>query len=168
MKTIDKYFGKSLTKQLVGHICGWLIGIVFILSAISKCFSIQGFQDEVLYYLDVYFAGLFRGYSMALCVSLCVFELAVGVMSLYHKTKPLAMLSSVVLLSLFVYLTGENYFNPSIMGSYESCGCFGELIHFTPLSSFLKSVILWLISCCCLYFEDFRYLYYNKINNIKE
>ena len=46
----------------------------------------------------------------------------------------------------FVYLTGINLFFPSIIGSIESCGCFGELIHFTPIESFVKSVVLWLLS----------------------
>ena len=57
----------------------------------------------------------------------------------------------VAMLSLFVYLTGVNLFFPTVIGSIESCGCFGELIHFTPLSSFIKSVILLLIAIANLY-----------------
>ena len=35
------------------------------------------------------------------------------------------------------------------MGSIESCGCFGELIHFSPLASFAKSVVLWMMAIGC-------------------
>lgn len=37
------------------------------------------------------------------------------------------------------------------MGSIESCGCFGELIHFTPLTSFIKSVVLLMMAILYLY-----------------
>ena len=46
------------------------------------------------------------------------------------------------MLLFFVYLTGVNLFFPTIIGSIETCGCFGELVHFTPVSSFVKSVVL--------------------------
>jgi hypothetical protein len=51
-----------------------------------------------------------------------------------------------------------NLFCPSLMGSIESCGCFGELIHFSPLSSFVKSVALWVMSIgyCALCVRDMR------------
>lgn len=38
-----------------------------------------------------------------------------------------------------------------IISCIESCGCFGELIHFSPLASFIKSVVLWLLSLVLLF-----------------
>ena len=48
-----------------------------------------------------------------------------------------------VLLTFFTWLTAVNYFAPSLFGSIESCGCFGDLIHFSPLASFIKSAVMW-------------------------
>ena len=53
---------------------------------------------------------------------------------------------SLVMLTFFVWLTGVNLFFPTMFGSVESCGCFGELIHFTPVGSFVKSVVLWVFA----------------------
>lgn len=47
---------------------------------------------------------------------------------------------------IFVWLTGVNLFFPTIFGSVESCGCFGELVHFTPVGSFVKSMVLWMLA----------------------
>ncbi|MBR3093353.1 MAG: DUF1573 domain-containing protein [Bacteroidaceae bacterium] len=46
-----------------------------------------------------------------------------------------------------------NLFFPPIDGQIESCGCFGEIIKFTPLTSFAKSVILLSISVIHLLYE---------------
>lgn len=43
-----------------------------------------------------------------------------------------------------------NYFNTSIFGQIESCGCFGELIRFTPLGALIKSAVLWIIALLCV------------------
>lgn len=141
MRITDKYFGnmvRNKAKQFVGNIIRWFIGAVFILSSLSKCWALQGFREEVSFYLDVYFGNILREYAMAICIILCAVEFVIGILAFFQKTKNVAMASAVALLSFFVYLTGENFLNPSIFGSYESCGCFGELIHFTPLTSFMS------------------------------
>ena len=56
------------------------------------------------------------------------------------------------MLIFFVYLTGTNLFLPTMMGSIETCGCFGELVHFTPVSSFVKSAVLAVMAAANLYF----------------
>ena len=70
----------------------------------------------------------------------------------------LSAFAFVAILSFFVFLTGVNLFFPTVIGSIEACGCFGELIHFTPLSSFIKSVILLVIAIANLY------IVYQQIN----
>ena len=37
------------------------------------------------------------------------------------------------------------------MGSIESCGCFGELVHFSPLGAFIKSLVLFVVSLVNLF-----------------
>ena len=74
---------------------------------------------------------------------ICAIETITGLLALRKKYEPIVAVIFLGMMSFFVWLTGINLFSPSLMGSIESCGCFGELIHFSPLSSFVKSVVLW-------------------------
>lgn len=127
-----------------------LLGIVFIQSAITKAFSLKTFGGEVMLYLEIYFNGWLSNYSIHVAGLVCLAELTTGIFYLLPKFSRYANLAGLAALSFFVYLTGDNYFNPSVAGRIESCGCFGELIHFTPLQSFIKSYVLWVIALICM------------------
>lgn len=64
----------------------------------------------------------------------------------FKRTKILSLFIYLLLLIFFTILTGVNYFSPPITGSIQSCGCFGELINFTPQASFYKSLLLLIIA----------------------
>lgn len=127
-----------------------MLGIVFILSAITKAFSLKTFEGEVMLYLEIYFNSWLSDYSIHVAALICLAELTTGIFYLLPKLSRYANLAGLAALSVFIYLTGDNYFNPSVAGRIESCGCFGELIHFTPLQSFIKSYILWVIALICM------------------
>ena len=127
-----------------------LLGTVFILSAITNVFSLKVFGGEVMLYLEIYFNGCLSDYSIHVAGLVCLAELTTGIFYLLPKLSRYANLAGLAALSFFVYLTGDNYFNPSMVGRIESCGCFGELIHFTPLQSFIKSCVLWVIALICM------------------
>lgn len=127
-----------------------LLGTVFILSAITNAFSLKAFGGEVMLYLEIYFNGWLSDYNIHVAGFVCLVELTTGIFYLLPKFSRYANLAGLAALSFFVYLTGDNYFNPSMVGRIESCGCFGELIHFTPLQSFIKSYVLWVIALICM------------------
>lgn len=117
--------------------------IVMALSSISKSVNILAFATEVGEYIDLYLPAWLHGWSVECAVAVCVIELLIGVMAVlgYRRMTCVACLA---LLTFFVWLTGVNVFDPSeYFGSVESCGCFGELIHFLPMASFIKSILLW-------------------------
>ena len=80
-------------------------------------------------------------------------ELLIGIACLVPALRRQANVAAFLALTFFVWLTGDNYFNPSPLGRIESCGCFGELIHFTPLASFIKSLVLWCMATTNLFYE---------------
>ena len=123
-----------------------LLGVVFILSAVTKAVGLDVFGREVMLYLEIYFNGWLSDYSIYVSGMVCLAELLIGVYCLMPKYSRYANMAALMALTLFVCLTGDNYFNPPVIGQIESCGCFGELIHFTPLGSFVKSLLLWLMS----------------------
>lgn len=119
---------------------------VFILSAVTKAVGLPVFADEMRLYLDIYFGGWLRDSSLFLAGMVCLAELLIGIACLVPALRRQANVAAFLALTFFVWLTGDNYFNPSPLGRIESCGCFGELIHFTPLASFIKSLVLWVIA----------------------
>ncbi len=100
-------------------------------------------------YSDAYLMDGIGYWSQPIAVLVCAMEILVGLLALRTRYMKICCIVMLLMLSFFVWLTGINYFSPSIMGSIESCGCFGELIHFTPLASFIKSVVL--LGVCCLF-----------------
>ena len=131
---------------------GWVdvlamtLGVVFVASSLLKVVSIQTFAVEVGEYIDFYMPQWLHGWNMPCAIGVCASELLVGVLAFWRKHVRWVSLLMLLMLSFFVWLTGVNLFFPTMFGSVESCGCFGELVHFTPVSSFVKSVLLWVLA----------------------
>lgn len=127
----------------------WLrmgLGIVFIASSLLKVVSIKTFAMETGEYIDLYMPQWLHGWNMPCAIGVCAAELLVGLLAFCRKYVRWMSILSLVMLTFFVWLTGVNLFFPTVFGSVESCGCFGELVHFTPVGSFVKSVVLWLLA----------------------
>lgn len=123
-----------------------ILGFIFILSGATKAFNVGSFAYEVRLYADAYIADGLHLLAMPAAIALCAVEVWLGLLSISRHYAVLAMWPMLALLSFFVWLTAVNAFWPSPFGPIESCGCFGELIHFTPLASFIKSAVLWLVT----------------------
>ena len=146
-----------LHKHLPPVILSKVLGSLFVASALLKCHDLRTFQGEVRLYLEAYFPTVFIGHEQVLSIMTCVLEFVIGLCVIVGFMRKKLSIVYVAVLSFFVWLTGINLFFPSLMGSIESCGCFGELIHFTPTTSFIKSLILWLLSVVWFYVEYFGY-----------
>ena len=136
----------NIQKPDIHILVTYCLGGVFILSAVTKAVGLPVFADEMRLYLDIYFGGWLRDSSLFLAGMVCLAELLIGIACLVPALRRQANVAAFLALTFFVWLTGDNYFNPSPLGRIESCGCFGELIHFTPLASFIKSLVLWVIA----------------------
>lgn len=129
----------------------YILAVCFLLSGALKILRLRAFEQEVQLYGDAYIGQWVRDISLKIAVIVCVAEIIAAIVAMLRIFPMLSALAFVVMLSFFVYLTGVNLFFPTVLGSVESCGCFGELIHFTPLTSFVKSVVLLLIALANLY-----------------
>ena len=112
----------------------------------AKIFNDTVLNDEARLYADAYIADGLHHLAMPAAVALCAVEIWLGLLSISRRYATFALWPMLALLSFFVWLTAVNAFWPSPFGPIESCGCFGELIHFTPLASFIKSAVLWLVA----------------------
>lgn len=126
------------------------LGVCFILSGVMKAVNVYSFAQEIRLYIEVYMDSFCVQWTVEIAVLICTIEIVTGLLALRKKYEPIVSVVFFGMMSFFVWLTGINLFSPSPMGSIESCGCFGELIHFSPLSSFVKSVVLWGMAIGCL------------------
>lgn len=124
----------------------YFLSFCFMLSGVLKAISIRAFEQEVQMYGEAYMGEWIHNYAIVVAVAVCMIEIVLSALVLLRRMRMIAFIAFCAMLSFFVYLTGMNYFFPSILGSIESCGCFGELIHFSPLASFVKSLLLWVVS----------------------
>lgn len=123
-----------------------VLGIVFLASSLLKIVSIRTFAMEVGEYIDLYMPQWLHGWNMPCAIGVCASELLVGMLAFWKRMLRWMSILSLVMLTFFVWLTGVNLFFPTMFGSVESCGCFGELVHFTPVGSFVKSMVLWVLA----------------------
>ena len=125
------------------------LGVCFILSGVMKAVNVYSFAQEIRLYMEVYMDSFCVQWIVEIAVLVCAIETITGLLALRKKYEPIVAVIFLGMMSFFVWLTGMNLFCPSLMGSIESCGCFGELIHFSPLASFVKSVVLWMMAIGC-------------------
>ena len=125
------------------------LGVCFILSGIMKAVNVYSFAQEIRLYMEAYMDSYFVKWTVEIAVLICTIEIITGLFALRKRSESIVVIIFLGMLSFFVWLTGINLFYPSLMGSIESCGCFGELIHFSPLASFVKSVVLWIMAIGC-------------------
>ena len=119
------------------------LGVCFILSGVMKAVNVYSFAQEIRLYIEAYMDSYFVKWTVEIAVLICTIEIVTGLLALSKRYEPIVAVFFLGMMSFFVWLTGINLFYPSLMGSIESCGCFGELVHFSPLASFVKSVVLW-------------------------
>ncbi len=126
-----------------------LVGVVFIISAISKIPSLEQFGWTIV-------ETTFLHWTAAEWVAriLIGFELFLGVLFIFHiKIKKIAIPISLFLLSAFtiyLFLVMKQY------GAHGNCGCFGELIPMTPVQSIIKNIVL-IGMILCIAFNSFEF-----------
>ncbi len=120
------------------------LGVLFILSSILKLISIYSFSQIVNSFCDLLGMYFLSGYGLPLTIAIIAFELLIGVCAFIRRFQKNVIWIYPVVLGFFTYITYVNY--TDLYGGIESCGCFGELIHFTPASSFYKNIALFVLS----------------------
>lgn len=139
------------------------LSMTFILSSILKTISIYSFSQIVNSFCGLLGMDVLYGYGYPLAIAIIAFELLIGVCAFIRRLQRFAIWTYTIVLGFFTYITFINY--TDLYGGIESCGCFGELIHFTPASSFYKNLILFALSLVLLgihvintYRQELRYI----------
>ena len=97
-------------------------------------------------YSELYVSQPLVSWSKGIAVAVCCTEILLGMLLPMSKISLYTILAALALMTFFLYLMGMNYLFPTALGSVESCGCFGELVHFSAKGSFVKSIVLWAVA----------------------
>ena len=133
------------TMARIGNVGRKTLAAVMLLSGVSKLFYLQGFSEEVAQYSELYVSQSLVPWNKAIAVTVCCTEILLGLLLPMSKTSFYTTFAAFTLMTFFLYLMGMNYLFPTALGSVESCGCFGELVHFSAQASFVKSIVLWAV-----------------------
>lgn len=132
--------------KLIITVSRYIVGVLFIFSGLVKANDPLGLAYKMQEFFEVWaqsgwLPGLMHGmndYALAFSVVMIAFEIVAGVAVLVGWRMRLFSWLLLLLIIFFTFLTGYAY----LSGKFRSCGCFGDCIPLTPLSSFIKDIIL--------------------------
>lgn len=127
------------------RLCAVFLGAVLLLSGIVKLMDPVGSALVMESYFSFLHLGFLRPLAGITAFAFNIFECITGVIMISGIWTTLARWFSLVLLSLFTFLsTLLLIFNPEM-----DCGCFGEVLHLSHLQSFLKNILfmgIWVLA----------------------
>jgi uncharacterized membrane protein YphA (DoxX/SURF4 family) len=128
----------------------YFVGILFILSGLIKANDPLGLSYKMQEFFEVWNASLgpssfltslftyFHEHSLGLSVFMIALEIMTGVALLLGWQKKLVLNTLFILIVFFTFLTAYAFWS----GKFKNCGCFGDCLPISPLTSFIKDVVL--------------------------
>lgn len=131
------------------------VGLLFIVSGLVKANDPLGLAYKMEEFFQLWIDGLnsghffakspltsflsfFNEHTLFLSITMITLEIIAGVALLLGWMKKFILYLLLVLIIFFAFLTGYAY----LSGKFTNCGCFGDCLPITPLTSFLKDLVL--------------------------
>lgn len=141
--------------RIVVRIIQVIVGVLFIVSGLVKANDPLGLGYKMQEFFELWNSSLAAGHFFAapalirffellhdhallLSVIMITLEIGTGVALLIGWRKKLVLYFLLVLIIFFAFLTGYAY----LSGKFTNCGCFGDCLPITPLTSFTKDIVL--------------------------
>lgn len=127
-----------------------LVGLLFVVSGLVKANDPIGLSYKMQEFFELWLAGFSTGSfvpralsvlhnaTLALSIGMITMEIVTGVALLLGWRKKAVLWLLLLLIVFFTFLTGYAY----LSGKFTNCGCFGDCLPITPLTSFLKDLAL--------------------------
>lgn len=126
--------------ELLISLIRYFMAVTFIASGLLKALSPDATSQMITQYLNLLGITSFGLSTKFIAVSLCLAEMLIGIIALAKRWFYIVAPMYVVIMLFFTFITYINLTSP--YGSYESCGCFGEIIHLNALETFIKNLFL--------------------------
>lgn len=115
-----------------------IVGLLFIFSGLVKANDPLGLSYKMQEFFELWGMTKFNSWTLLMSVLMNMFEIIAGfALLLGWRTKLFSWLL-LLLIIFFTFLTGYAY----LSGKFKNCGCFGDCISITPLTSFIKDLVL--------------------------
>lgn len=132
-----------------------MVGVLFIFSGLIKANDPLGLSYKMKEFFELWneeLAGshfflknglislfdFFHEHSLVLSIFMITLEVFAGAALLLGWMKRFVLWLLLVLIVFFTFLTGYAY----LSGKFTNCGCFGDCLPITPLTSFIKDLAL--------------------------
>lgn len=115
-----------------------LVGLLFIFSGLVKAIDPLGLSFKMQEFFELWGWSGLNHLTLALSIGMIAFEIVAGVALLLGWQAKWVSWLLLVLILFFTFLTGYAYFS----GKFKNCGCFGDCIPISSLTSFVKDIIL--------------------------
>lgn len=146
--------------KLSVNIARVIVGLLFIFSGLIKANDPLGLSYKMQEFFELWHMTQFNAHTLWLSVVMIAFEIIAGAALLLGWRMKLFSWLLLLLIIFFTFLTGYAY----LSGKFKNCGCFGDCIPITPLTSFGKDVLLTvLILFLFAYRQKIRPLFSSKI-----
>lgn len=125
-------------RRVAVWLCRIVTGLTFIISGWTKAIDPWGFIIKVNEYLTVWGLSFPREIVLTGCVALACVEFATGILlatgSLKRTSAAVAAAMMAVMLPLTLYIV--------VASPVSDCGCFGDFIVLSNVSTFIKNIVL--------------------------
>jgi uncharacterized membrane protein YphA (DoxX/SURF4 family) len=134
----------SKAENVILWILRIVVGVVFILSGISKIIDPHGLEYKMAEFCDVLGWSIFSGFELWLSVAMISFEIIAGFALLIGYRFKLFSFLLLLLTLFFTFLTAYALYAKDASGKniITECGCFGGCIKLTNTETFWKDVVL--------------------------
>jgi uncharacterized membrane protein YphA (DoxX/SURF4 family) len=133
----------------------FFVGILFIISGLVKANDPLGLSYKMQEFFEVWNASLtssgffakdaliqffsfLHNYSLSLSLLMISLEVLAGIALLLGWKRRFVLNLLLLLMLFFTFLTAYAYWS----GKFKNCGCFGDCLPITPLTSFIKDIVL--------------------------
>lgn len=138
-----------------------IVGLLFIFSGLIKANDPLGLSYKMQEFFELWGMTQFNDHTLWLSIVMIAFEIIAGVALLLGWRMKLFMWLLLLLIVFFTFLTGYAY----LSGKFKNCGCFGDCIPITPLTSFVKDLVLTVLILFLFRHKDkIRPLFNNKVS----
>ena len=115
-----------------------IVGLLFIFSGLVKAIDPLGLSYKMQEFFELWGMTQFNDHTLWLSIVMIGFEIIAGVALLLGWRMKLFSWLLLLLILFFTFLTGYAY----LSGKFKNCGCFGDCIPITPITSFGKDIVL--------------------------
>ncbi len=129
-----------------------IVGVLFIFSGLVKAIDPLGLSYKMQEFFELWHMTSLNSWTLLFSILMNAFEIIAGFALLLGWRIKLFSWLLLLLIVFFTFLTGYAY----LSGKFKNCGCFGDCIPISPLTSFAKDIVLTILI-------GFLFWYRNKI-----